>query len=142
MSDLGTSEGLAATAFLKARPDRLVCVDLAGHPADARLRAVAGPTQLVFRREDSQAAELEETDLLFVDTTQDGQQLRRELEKHAARVRKYLVLHGTVTFAERGESPGAEGLRSVIEEFLAKGTFRVKSQSEQGQGLMVLDRGM
>ncbi len=140
VTDVGTGDGLAATAFLWAQPETLILLDVVRSPSVERLEALAGTTRLSFRREDSLAADLEETDLLFLDATHDGEQLRCELERHAARVRRYLVLHGTTAYADRGESPRGSGLRAVMADFLDKGTFRVTSQNELGQGLTVLER--
>jgi glycosyltransferase involved in cell wall biosynthesis/tetratricopeptide (TPR) repeat protein len=133
VTDLGTGQGMAALAFLWAQPKRLVCYDLLRHPEIDQLAALALETDFSFRQEDVLHAKLEETDLLFLDTGHDAGQLRAELERHAGKVRKYLVLHGTSEDADPGVGP-------VVAEFLARGAFRVKEQRGDGQGLTILER--
>jgi hypothetical protein len=123
---------------LQAQPEVLVCYDLVKHPAVERLRALAGPTRLVFHEQDVRQADLEPTDLLFIDTDHVYEQLRLELARHAGKVHKYIAVHGTTTFADEGESPGQGGLWHALEEFLAQGTFRLQARYDHGQGLTVM----
>jgi glycosyltransferase involved in cell wall biosynthesis/Flp pilus assembly protein TadD/predicted O-methyltransferase YrrM len=140
VTDLGTGEGLAALAFLWAQPDRLLCLDVVRTAEVDQLAALAGRTSMEFRREDTLRAELEETDLLFIDTPHDGPQLSGELNLHAGKVRKYLVLHGTTAFADKGETPSQAGIREVVEEFLKQGTFTIKQRWDNNGGLTVLEK--
>src|SRR5262249_3549883 len=66
---------------------------------------------------------------------------REELRLHAGKVRKYLVLHDTTTFAERGETEGHKGLWPAVEEFLARGTFRLNKRYDNNHGLAGLSAG-
>ena len=77
---------------------------------------------------------------MFIDTRHDYEQLKEELRRHAGNVRRYIVLHDTTTFGEQGETPGHAGLWPAVEEFLAQGTFRLKSREHQNNGLTVLER--
>jgi hypothetical protein len=54
--------------------------------------------------------------------------------------RQYIVLHDTTTFGETGETPGHRGLWPAVEEFLAKGTFRLKQRHMHNNGLTILER--
>jgi GT2 family glycosyltransferase/Flp pilus assembly protein TadD len=140
ITDVGTGAGAAATAFLYAGPRKLVCVDRMRCPRVEALAALAGTTELAFREEDVLQVELEETDLLFLDAWHVGQQLRRELALHAGQVRRFLVVHGTTAFADRGESDGHEGLRPALDELLAAGAFRIAARHDNNGGLTVLER--
>jgi hypothetical protein len=55
-------------------------------------------------------------------------------------VRKYLVLHDTISYADKGETDGHRSLWPAVEEFLAKGTFRIMQRYENNNGLTVLER--
>jgi hypothetical protein len=139
VTEFGTRTGVSATAFLHARPGRLVCYDRVRFPqVDVLARAAEG-TEFVFRQEDVLRADIEPTDLLFIDTLHDYEQLKEELRLHAGKVRKYVVLHDTTTFGARGETPGRQGLWAAVEEFLAQGTFRLKARYENNNGLTVLE---
>lgn len=72
--------------------------------------------------------EIEETDLLFIDTCHSYKHLQAELKLHASKVKKYLVFHDTTTYATIDETNyeplggifTAEGIGiwRAIEEFL------------------------
>jgi hypothetical protein len=63
--------------------------------------------------------EIEPTDMLFIDTFHVYEQLRRELALHAGKARRFIVLHDTTTFGEKGEREGSRGLWPAVAEFLA-----------------------
>ena len=140
ITDVGTGIGLAATAFLYGAPERLVCIDRVRYPEVDRLGLVAGRTDFTFRATDILWEDLEETDLLFLDTWHVAEQLSEELRLHAGKVRKFIVIHGTTAFADQGEDPGYHGFGPVIEKFLAQGTFRLKERRTSGAGLTILER--
>jgi hypothetical protein len=66
-----------------------------------------------FRQEDTRRANLEPTDLLFIDTYHTRQQLEAELAGAQNKLRQYLIFHDTATYAEHGED-GGDGLWPVI----------------------------
>jgi tetratricopeptide (TPR) repeat protein len=140
VTEFGTRTGVSTTALLHAQPAKLVCYDRVKFPQVERLQALAGPTEFVFHQQDVLWAEIEETDLLFIDTRHDYDQLAQELKLHAGKARKYIVLHDTTTFAERGETEGHRGLWPAVEEFLMEGAFRLRERYENNNGLAVLER--
>jgi hypothetical protein len=117
-----------------------VCYDVVRQPEVDLLEAAAGPTAFAFVRANVLAVEIEPTDLLFIDTRHDYEQLRRELEQHASKVHRYIALHDTTTFGEDGETPGTRGLWPAVEEFLAAGDFRLARRDTNNNGLTVLER--
>jgi tetratricopeptide (TPR) repeat protein len=139
VTEFGTRTGVSTVALLYARPGKLVCYDKVRFPQVDVLQRLAGPTAFEFRQQDVLEAEIEETDLLFIDTWHVQEQLRAELRRHAGKVRRYVVLHDTTTYAEEGESPGHRGLWPAVEEFLALGTFRLKERYANNNGLTVLE---
>lgn len=140
VTELGTHIGHSTTAFLAARPAVLVCYDLVRQPAvDVLARASQG-TYFQFWQKDSLQASIDPTDLLFIDTLHDYDQLRAELLRHAGQVRRYIVLHDTATFGVEGETPGHRGLWPAVQEFCSLGVWRVKDQWHNNNGLTVLER--
>jgi hypothetical protein len=95
---------------------------------------------LVFHQADVLRVDIEETDLLFIDTWHVYGQLKEELRRHGGKVRKYIVVHDTTTFGQRGETEGHAGLWPAVEEFLAAGTFAIKVRYQNNNGLTVLER--
>ncbi len=47
--------------------------------------------------------DIEQTDMLFIDTLHTYNQLSKELRKHEKNVNKWIILHDTITFGERDE---------------------------------------
>jgi len=75
--------------------------------------------------------EIEETDLLFIDTIHTGEQLKKELEKHAKKVKKYIIFHDTM-------SCEAE-LMPMIKKFLAENKeWKVQETFENNNGLLII----
>lgn len=60
---------------------------------------------------------IEDTDLLFIDTKHNGDRLWAELEKHAKRVRRAIMIHDTVSFGEKGDD-GGPGLNDALRRFV------------------------
>jgi GT2 family glycosyltransferase/Flp pilus assembly protein TadD len=139
VTEFGTRTGVSTTALLFAQPERLVCYDLVKHAQVLRLQVLAGRTRFDFHKEDVLQAEIEETELLFIDTRHDYDQLKEELRRHAGKVGKYIVLHDTTTYGEGGETPGHQGLWPAVEEFLAEGCFRLGARNTNNNGLTVLE---
>jgi glycosyltransferase involved in cell wall biosynthesis len=140
ITEMGTRSGVSTTAWLFAQPERLICYDkVKSQPVDY-LGAMAAQTRFTFHETDVLCAEIEETDLLFIDTWHVYEQLTKELRRHGHKARKYIVLHDTTTFGEKGEAPGHRGLWPAVEDFVAAGTYRVRQRYENNNGLTVLER--
>jgi len=139
VTEMGTRTGISTTAFLFARPEYLVCYDTVKLPQINRLQDLADNTRFLFHETDVLQTDIDPTDLLFIDTWHVYQQLREELRLHAAKVRKYIVLHDTTTFAYRGETGGHCGLWPAVDEFLRLGSFKLKERHVNNNGLTVLE---
>ena len=90
--------------------------------------------------------ELEETDLLFIDTWHCYEQLRLELRRHASKVKKYIAFHDTQTYGTRSEEfmgrVGSNGLLPAIIHFLidTPNEWQFKIHRTNNNGLTVLER--
>jgi hypothetical protein len=144
VTEMGTRQGISARAFLCAQPEVLVCYDRARHPEVDLLEAAAraaGRPRFQFVQADVRRVEIDETDLLFIDTWHVYEQLKQELALHAGRVRKYLVFHDTIRFGEIGEAPGHRGIGPAIEEFLWENTAWGRSARQtHNEDLTILSR--
>lgn len=139
VTELGTRYGVSTVALLAGQPRRLTTYDLVRQETVALLERVAGATQFRFVCGDSRAVAIAPTDLLFIDTCHTYEQLRVELARHAPYVRRYIALHDTRTFGQRGED-GGKGIRPAIEEFVQAGGWRTAENRQENNGLMVLER--
>lgn len=145
VTELGSGTGTSTTALLRGEPRRLVCYDI--HHAsefDNVIRIARRPgsaTSFMFHEQSALESDIEPTDLLFIDTLHVAEQLREELRMHALKVRKFIVLHDTVTFGEHGEIGGHAGLLQALDEFVEQNAeWAVKEQYDNNNGLTVLAR--
>ncbi len=63
----------------------------------------------VFTIQDSLEADIPECDLLLHDSWHGYDQVKGELERHHAKVRKWIVLHDTESYGEHGQAPYSQG---------------------------------
>jgi len=86
--------------------------------------------------------EIDPTELLFIDTLHNYDQLSVELKLHAPKVSKYLIFHDTTTYAYIGESyDGLSrlGLWPAIEEFMEDNPeWSIKERFTNNNGLTIL----
>jgi tetratricopeptide (TPR) repeat protein len=95
--------------------------------------------------------EIEETDLLFIDTWHCYDQLKQELAIHPKKVKKYIAFHDTHTFGVKGENYSITtdngykedplGLLPAIIEFLIENPeWKFKIHKTNNNGLSVIER--
>jgi beta-1,4-mannosyl-glycoprotein beta-1,4-N-acetylglucosaminyltransferase len=143
VTEFGTRSGQSTTAFLYARPKRLICYDLDRSDMIATLERAAseGAVDFTFHQADVLEIEIEPTDLLFIDTWHVEQQMAEELRRHADKARRYLVLHDTETFGLRGETAGHAGIWPAIAAFVRENPqWRLLHHFAHSNGLTVLTR--
>lgn len=92
-----------------------------------------------FTKADTSKLEtIEETDLLFIDTLHNTDQVRAEL-KLAPFVKRFLVFHDVQMFGTVGEQGG--GISQAIWEFLAETRqWRVREYEHSTWGMLTLER--
>jgi len=140
VTEFGVRAGVSTFAFLHAQPKRLVSYDIEPFLLEATAARVAGGTRFSFLQANVLDVTIEETDLLFIDTWHTHAQLTRELDRHASRVRRFIILHDTTTFGHADEGQPGPGLWPAVETFLARGTFALREKHEHNNGLTVLER--
>jgi len=108
--------------------------------------------------------EIEECDMLFIDSWHHYYQLRKELKIHSSKVKKYIVFHDTISCGSNGEDwkswgNGSKiqyeklckdldtdkidniGINSAIFEFLSENPqWHVKTHYKNNNGLTVLEK--
>jgi hypothetical protein len=136
--EFGTNQAVSTTAFLAAQPARLMTVDINPSPDAESLRQHAGRTVYDVVQGDSRYVEIGPVDLLFIDSLHTREQLAVELATHARNVRRWILLHDTVTFGDRGED-GGQGLLVAVREFLGdRPEWRLSAEWRHNNGLMLL----
>jgi hypothetical protein len=90
--------------------------------------------------DDTRKVEIAETDLMLVDSLHIYEQVQKELELHAGKVRKYLLFHDTTLFADRGEF-GGKGIWPAVQEFIdSHPEWQLIERRHNNNGLTILKR--
>jgi hypothetical protein len=85
-------------------------------------------------------AEIDETDLLFIDTYHTAEETLNLFNKLAPKVRKYLVVHTTEIYGEKGDN-GGPGVLVGVRQFVHENReWTVIRQDRNNYGLVVLSR--
>jgi len=84
---------------------------------DALGRLAGTAVDFRFTLGDSLSVDIEETDLLFIDTKHTANQLLGELSRHAPKVRRRIAMHDTQIFGETGDD-GGPGLLPALRLFM------------------------
>jgi hypothetical protein len=139
VTEFGTRRGASTVAILAAQPKSFVTYDIQDYGISGDLERIKGNCEFSFMKADTREVSIAPTDMLFIDTLHQGEQLSVELQQ-AKMVRKYIVMHDTATFGQAGEGGGA-GLQSAIDAFLAANReWQVNYVSQENNGLTVLVR--
>lgn len=136
ITEFGVRTGNSTACWVLARPTTLVCVDLSLQPLtdgeifDKAVKEVG--INFTLKEADTRELDIEETDLLFIDTEHTPEVLSKELERSGNKARKFIVFHDTVYFPD---------LWKAINPFLEKNPqWSIKEQHNNCYGLTVLER--
>ncbi len=134
VTEMGVRWVVSTYAFLAARPKTMFSIDIQPpsnwgasiEPVEKYAKEIG--CNYKFWLTNNLEIEIEETDLLFIDTWHCYKQLKAELELHASKVKKYIILHDTVLFGHIDETSydvwgwknehDKKGLIPALEEFL------------------------
>ncbi len=145
VTEFGGRRGVSSVAILAAQPKRFVTYDLNREGDVESLLKLKGKCDYDFRIGDfggasASQSEIEETDLLFIDSKHTGEHLLAELMTAATNVRRWIALHDTVAYGDRGED-GSQGLLAGVRTFLKEHReWTVVRHDRNNNGLMVLSR--
>jgi hypothetical protein len=146
VTEMGVRTGVSTRALLYSGVNKLISYDLNLDPKVESLfkyaRSIGRDAEYI--KADVLKIEIEETDLLFIDTYHTYSQLKQELQLHGNKARKYLAFHDTMTFGLTGENTNERnGLLSAIIEFIIKNPhWRFKVYKTNNNGFTVLERVM
>jgi hypothetical protein len=168
VAEFGVRGVVSTWAFLRgllennSQHKELICVDVEDVPEIRNVQQIAADNgiRLTFQLHDSATCSIPTVDLLFIDTWHVYGHLKRELSRHHAQVRKYILMHDTELDGTLGESLREHrnvaeqvrksgyseeeiccGLQRAINEFLAEhGEWTLLRRYHYCCGLTVLAR--
>jgi hypothetical protein len=155
VTEFGVREPISTYALMFGIPKRMISYDITpverfGVSRDY-LKNIANENNIDydFIESDTLKISIDETDLLFIDTWHEYNQLKSELSLHHSKVKKYLIFHDTTTYAEVGENntylgqsvQNPKGLWPAIVEFLEENTnWVIEQRFENNNGLTILKK--
>ncbi len=158
ITEMGIRWGSSIWAFLMSNPKKLIGYDIIRTEQINEIIDICSEYNInfTFFEEDVLKTTIEETDLLFIDTLHTYNQLISELNLHSSKVKKYIILHDTVSFGQHDEQiyqhssdlikeqeVGKQGLISAIHDFLNSelGEFWIiEKEFKNNNGLTILTR--
>jgi hypothetical protein len=158
ITEMGVRAITSTWAFLGAAPKKLISYDIEDPSKwGANINQVYDVAKQYgldyeFRKENVLKLEIEETDLLFLDTWHAYDQLKAELELHSPKAKKYIIMHDTTSYESRdepltsenaweGEPPTGKGLWLAIIEFLdSTDEWELLERYTNNNGLTILKR--
>jgi len=134
ITEFGLRTGNSTIALLYSKPNKLISYDIEYCQAAEFISELADEYGVDFRffNQDVRNIEIEETDLLFIDTEHTYEQLSVELNKHHEKVRQYIIMHDTTTFRDE--------LMPAIFEFIKEKKFYPERTINYNNGLIILKR--
>jgi hypothetical protein len=143
ITEMGVSTANSTYGLLMGKPKKMISYDIEKKSEVEYIENLTNSNNInfTFICKDVLTVEIEETDLLFIDTKHTYTQLSQELKLHAGKVKKYLLFHDTVSFGEKGEHDQDKGLIPAIEEFLQDNTdWNLIEKFENNNGFTVLEK--
>lgn len=147
VTEMGVRRVVSTYAFMMGRPKKMISIDcepIETYKIDRNwLKKIASDIGVDFEFivGDTRKIEIEETDLLFIDTKHTYSQLKIELKLHADKAKKYIIFHDTTTFEWEGEHGIDKGLWPAIEEFLVDNKhWIIHERFTNNNGLTILKR--
>lgn len=158
ITEFGVRGVVSTVALIKGNPKKMISVDLF-HPShwgnESQLNKVINYAEnnkidYKFILSDTRKIEIENTDMLFIDTLHTYEQLKEELIKHGNKAQKFLIFHDTTLYEYTDEQNSytneiligeKKGLWPAIEEFLFENPhWSILQRYHNNNGLTVLQR--
>ena len=97
ITEMGVRNVVSTWGWIGSNPKKLICYDYrrSNEIQDAIDTAAELGLDFTFHEADTRAIEIEETDLLFIDTEHTYDQMQKELELHGNKARKFIIFHDT-----------------------------------------------
>ena len=139
VTDFGSRASTSTVALLAGQPEKIVSY-VNDRVFNRILTDRQGESEFITQKGDSLTTDIEETDMLFIDTRHTADHFLAELERLAPKVRRWIVRHDTQIYGERGEDGGA-GLLPAMRKFMADNPeWSVFYHTVNNYGLTVISR--
>ena len=141
VTEFGVRDGQSTRALLASNAQTIRSYDLVLDRNVANLFLIAQDNgkDAQYNIANSLHTDIEQTDLLFIDTDHRYGQLKEELERHHMKVNKYIAFHDTHTYGTTCQD--GKGLLPAILEFLKEHReWVVNYHTTENNGFTVLEK--
>lgn len=141
VTEFGVREGQSTRAILASNAPVVRSYDLFIDPKVQELFNLAGShgRDVKYSIGNTLHIDIEQTDLLFIDTDHSYSQVKHELERHHMKVNKYIAFHDTHTYGCTCQD--GKGLLPAILEFLKEHReWVVNYHTTENNGFTVLEK--
>jgi hypothetical protein len=136
ITEFGVYTGLSTAAFLMGNPKKLRSYDITDHNLSVldELKFYSQQNNIDFKFIIGNSLEIniDDVDLLFIDTVHKKKHTLEELEKHSANVKKYIIFHDTTAW------PGV--FEAAVEFLIKDNTWFIYEHCNKNSGLLVLKK--
>jgi hypothetical protein len=158
ITEMGVRFVSSTWPLLASKPDKLISYDIVKKDNINEVISLAYEYNInyIFVESDVLKTEIEQTELLFIDTLHTYNQLSQELNLHSKNVSKYIILHDTETFGLVDEniyphaselvktlSTEKQGLLNAVTDFLLSNEgkkWKIHEKYTNNNGLMILKK--
>lgn len=156
ITEMGVRWGSSTIALLAGEPNKLISYDIKITNETQQIIDISKSlkTDFIFQECDSLSIEIEQTDVLFIDTLHTYNQLYSELTRHSAKVNHAIILHDTVSFKDKDEHTykhasnlikdmpkNKTGLYAAVTDFInLNKQWNIEKEFKNNNGLMILSR--
>jgi hypothetical protein len=138
ITEFGVRIGRSTIAFLFSQPKKMISYDINQFKQYQTIKPLIENTDFKFIQSDVLKIDIEETDLLFIDTYHSYNQLKKELALHGNKVKKYIIFHDTETFGYKGMDGKSPGLLQAIHEYIENSKWFIDEIYKNNNGLLIL----
>lgn len=139
--EMGVRTGMSTRAFmLSSAKLRSYDIELNDGVMQLFTHAKQVGKDVEYIKADTLNLEIDECDMLFIDTLHTYKQLSEELKIHGNKAKKYLIFHDTWYFGARGEHGDIGLLAAIIQFMIENPHWKFKIHRVNNNGLTVLER--
>ena len=143
VTEFGVREGKSTVALLAGARKKLVSYDVNQPSCFNTLKSMDLPCEWGFHQISTLEAEIELTDMLYIDTLHTYDQVNKELKRHADKVKRFIAFHDTNTCWHKdlsGSDPGIDGIGQAILEYMGRQSCRIVYETKANNGLLILEK--
>jgi len=130
--------------FAVSRPKKLCLYNESGFVFKEEVGIALSECEYVSDKSRSLTIEIDETDLLHLDTKHNYDRVLSELKNHHSKVKKYILIHDYYTFGDKGDDGRFPGIKKAVSDFIdwSGNGWKIIEENSASNGLVVLEKSV